>query len=302
MDVSKIIELSGHKAGIYAFHKGAGNHLVYASGGDNHIIEWDLYEPDKSKAIVSLPNNGYCMAKITEQNLLLVGNFSGGIHVVDLTKKKEIKLLKVHESIVFDIIVIPHKNKFVAVSGDGTFSVWSTIDFRLIKQVKLTDKRLRSIDYSEDKNILAIACSDATTRIINADSYKELVAVSGGKDERFVNKVAFHPNKDELITGSRGFLCVWDTNTFELIDRIAAHQFSIYGIAFNSGGNLFATSSMDKTIRIWNASTYKLEKEISRQNLKGHTNSINALFWSNYNDYLVSGGDDKKVMVWKVLD
>jgi WD40 repeat protein len=302
MEITKVIELSGHKAGIYAMHKGEEDHLIYASGGDNHLIEWNLYEPDKSKAIANLPSNGYCIVKLIAQNVLLIGSFNGGIHVIDLALKKEIRLLKAHESIVFDLIVIPHNNEFIAVSGDGTFSVWSSLDFTLIKQIKLTDKRLRSIDYSKNKNILAIGCSDGTTRILNADTYKELIAINGGEDERFINKVVFHPKADALITGSRGFLCIWNTNTFELIERIAAHQFSVYGIAFNPDGTLFASSSMDKTIRIWNANTYKLEKEISRQNLKGHTNSINALLWTTYNDYLVSGGDDKKVMAWKVFD
>lgn len=301
MEVAKIVELSGHKAGIYAFHHGEEDHLVYACGGDNHLIEWNLFEPDKSKAVAQLPNNGYCITKLPEQNLLLIGNFNGGIHVIDLALKKEVRLLKVHENIVFDIIYIADKKQFIAVSGDGTLSIWSSLDFTLIKQIKLTEKRLRSIDYSQDKNILAIACSDGTTKILNADSHKQLIAVNGGEDERFINKVVFHPNQEVLITGSRGFLCIWDTNTFELMERIAAHQFSVYGIVFNPEGSLFATSSMDKTIRIWNANTYKLEKEISRQNLKGHTNSINALLWTNYNDYLISGGDDKKVMAWKML-
>ncbi len=302
MEVIKVNEFSGHKAGIYALHRGRKDHLIYASGGDEHLVEWNLYEPHKSKAVAKLPYKGYSIAKIEYLNILLVGNFSGGIHVIDLIEGKEIKLLKTHESIVFDILVLAEKEEFIAVSGDGSFSVWSTKDFTLSKQVKLTTKRLRSLDLSPNNKLLAIGCSDNTTRIIETNTFKEIEQLTGDKEDRFVNKAVFHPAKDILITGSRGFLSFWDTTTFTLINRIAAHQFSIYGIVFNPKGTLFATSSMDKTIRIWDANTFKLLTEINRQQEKGHTNSINTLLWSNYNDYLISGGDDRKVMVWRVIE
>jgi WD40 repeat protein len=41
-------------------------------------------------------------------------------------------------------------------------------------------------------------------------------------------------------------------------------------------------------------------KRIDYTALQGHQLSVNTLMWSNYNNWLVSAGDDKKIMVWDI--
>ena len=62
----------------------------------------------------------------------------------------------------------------------------------------------------------------------------------------------------------------------------------------------FATGSRDKTIKIWNADNFELLLRIDNAKNKGHTQSVNKLLWSDFNNYLVSTGDDKAIMVWKI--
>jgi WD40 repeat protein len=57
---------------------------------------------------------------------------------------------------------------------------------------------------------------------------------------------------------------------------------------------------MDKSIKIWDAATFRLLKVIDRARHAGHGTSINKLLWTNFNNQLVSAGDDKRISVWDI--
>jgi WD40 repeat protein len=57
---------------------------------------------------------------------------------------------------------------------------------------------------------------------------------------------------------------------------------------------------MDKSIKIWDATTFRLLKVIDRARHAGHGTSINKLLWTNFNNQLVSASDDKRISVWDI--
>ena len=116
-----------------------------------------------------------------------------------------------------------------------------------------------------------------------------------------VFSVQFAPNGDCLYSGGRDAqLKVWDMLTYSLIQNIPAHLFAINSIAYHPSRPFFATASMDKTVKIWEADTLKLAKTISREKgYDSHRLSVNKVVWDE--DILISVGDDKKVIIWNCL-
>ena len=60
--------------------------------------------------------------------------------------------------------------------------------------------------------------------------------------------------------------------------------------------NVFASASLDKSIRLWN-----LMSDKSNITLKGHSKGVNCIdFYKGDWPLLISGGDDFKVIIWDI--
>ncbi|MBL4654881.1 MAG: hypothetical protein JKY33_03550 [Bacteroidia bacterium] len=199
---------------------------------------------------------------------------------------------------------MPEKEWFFVLAADGSYSVWTVNEFDLVIHQQLSKFKLRSIDFCEQRNEAAIGCGDGTIRIIDIDSFEEKGMHKGHKEEFSVNTVKYHPNGTFLLSGSRdAHLNIWDMdNGYKLVNQIPAHNYAIYSIVFSPDGKHFATSSMDKTVKIWDANKMELLLRISPGVQDGHTNSINKLMWTNYNNYLLSTGDDRTIRVWEISE
>lgn len=302
IDALKFAQFDGHQGSIYSLEQGKEPHLFYSGSDDNLVVEWNLKEQENNHALVKIPSKAFALKLIPELNLLLVGNYTGGIHVVDLIQKKEIKLLQLHNQIIFDIQYLPSKDCFLAASQDGSFSVWSTKDFSLIKACRLSPLKLRCIEFCLERNEAAIGCEDGTVRIIELDNFNEIKRLVGHAEGFSVNSAVFHPSNSTLITGSRdAHLNVWDANNaYKLVERIPAHNYSIYSIEFSKNGRLFATGSRDKTIKIWDSETTELLLRIDHK-FGGHMKSVNKIMWSDFDDILLSTGDDRTIKAWKIF-
>ena len=105
-----------------------------------------------------------------------------------------------------------------------------------------------------------------------------------------------------LLSGSRdAHLKMWDLEkNCEMIFDEPAHWFTINDIVFHPSGQLFATASRDKSIKIWDAQSLQLLKVLEGARDGGHFNSVNRLFWSAHEGQLVSGSDDRSLIIWRV--
>jgi len=300
----KVAQFNGGSGPIYTLEHAKEPHLFYSGSGENLVVKWNLNNPQDSNAIVRLTDKAYALKLIYDKNILLIGSYSGNIHVIDLEKNKEIELLKLHNKTIYDISYLAQKQQFFVLSADGSLSVWSAIDYSLIKTITFNNQKLRCIDFNSIRNEAVIGCSDGSIRIIELENYTEIGVYSEHMEGFSVFSAKYHPNGKLLFTGSRdAHLNIWDpSDNYSLADRIPAHNYAIYSIVFRDDAKLLATGSRDKTIRIWDSTNAKLLHTISQPKYDGHTHSVNKLIWSSHNNYLISTGDDKTIKAWDLKE
>ena len=300
LTVKKTAHLKGHTSPIYALAEGIKENLFFSGGSDEIVAEWNLETLNQERFAIKLEAPAYSINYIKETGIILVGNGIGGIHVIDLEKKKEIKLLQHHKGPVFDLKYSITRNAFYAASADGSISACSLETISHDKTVKLCDQKIRDMSINREQNQMAIACGDGSVRIFDLSSFSEIF--SFGAHQLSANAVKYHPDGKQLISGGRdAHLNIWDINdNYRVIQSIPAHNYAIYSIEFSPDNHFIATASRDKTIKIWDVETLEILLRIDKSHFNGHINSVNKLLWSKYNNYLISTGDDKSIMVWKI--
>jgi WD repeat-containing protein 61 len=302
ISVNKKAQLNGHAGSIYGLSKGKLEHLLYSAGSDKFVAEWNLQTLNPSPFNIKFENSVYSVLYDEEQKNIYAGNSKGGIHIINLDTKQEIKLLQNHHAAVFDIKKSKKYQLIFTCGGDGLLSIIDAKELNCIKIISLCNYKVRNACVSPNEELLAIACGDCTIQILDISQQK--ITHKFPAHNMSVNCLAFHPNGKHLISGGKdGFLNVWDiARNFELIQSLPAHNFALYGIEFNPQANLFATASRDKSIKIWDAETFNVLVKIDRKNFEGHLNSVNKIIWTDYNNYLISAGDDKTIMLWEIND
>ena len=313
MDVTKIAQLTGHTGAIFAITEGGDEQHILSGAGDGWVVEWDLAKPDVGRLVAKVERNIFSLLFFKNQNKIIAGDMDGGVRFVDLAEPTLIRNVAHHGGKgCFDLKIID--NQLLTIGGDGILTRWSLVENRSLESIQLSHKSLRCFDYSKEKDELAIGASDGSVYFVDATTL-ELKDVWKKVHDNSIFAIRYTPDSTFLLTGGRDAhlkLSILPNNTeggkndlSNVIESLPAHLFTINSIVFHpKDPTLFATASRDKTIKIWQLDTQNpklhLLKVIDTIRHGCHIRSVNRLFWSNYNDYLISASDDRTLIVWKV--
>ena len=310
----------GHQGSVFALTQGHTPQYMLSGAGDGWIVEWDLEKPDVGKLLAKVDSNIFSLLFLPDKNQIIAGNMNGGLHFIDLNNADKNKNIARHSKGVFDIQLI--HNQLLTIGGDGVITRWSVEESRSIESFQLSTKSLRCMDFSNERREFAIGASDG--HIYFLDEHLNLRNIIKNAHKNSVFSIKYALDGQYLLSGGRDALLkiwdldkneknvtlsdVWKESSFEL----SAHLYTINKIAFHpQNPHVFATASRDKTIKIWELMTsnenqnakieeIKLLKVINTIRYGGHLNSVNTLCWSPYNNWLISGSDDRSLMIWDI--
>ena len=322
MDIKKIAQLTGHQAAVFAVGEGRTPQHIISGAGDGWLVEWDLATPDVGRLLAKVERNIFSLQYLKSQNRIVVGDMDGGVRFVNLDNPEKTLNIKHHSKGCFDIQLF--NNQLFTIGGEGNITRWSVDESRSLESLQLSAKSLRALDICVEKREIAVGASDGNVYFLDLDTF-ELKKTIKTAHTNSVFAVRYTPDGQHLLTGGRdAFLKLWQLDSPENAPAFAvpAHLFTLNSIAFHpTKPTIFATASRDKTIKIWKTeisdskfqisnfklnevqtSNFKLLKVIDTIRSGCHIRSVNRLFWSPFEDYLVSVSDDRSLMVWGIME
>jgi WD40 repeat protein len=84
-----------------------------------------------------------------------------------------------------------------------------------------------------------------------------------------------------------------EENWSPCLQTLEGHTDSVYSVTFSHDGRRLASSSNDKTMRIWDTETGAMQ-----QTLKGHMRSVYSVTFSYDGRRLASSSNDTTVRIW----
>lgn len=297
----QVHSLKGHKASIFSLARLEEENRFLSGDGNGYVVEWNLEEPENGTAVAQLPSNVFCMKYIADRNILAVGTMSGVLYFLDYKTKALIKAIEYHKGGIFHLW--RSDNILYACGGDGQLSLWDLEELNLSHSVQVSDKSLRCLDFSLEKSMLAIGSSDHNIHLYSFSELEKIGILSGHTNSVFSLK--FSADGHRIYSGSRDAqLKLWDVEEKSELNSLAAHMRTVNSLAFHPGYPdipLLATASRDKSIKIWDPEEEKLLKVISIEKQPSHTHSVNKLLWTGHENILISAGDDRALLAWKIV-
>ena len=184
--------------------------------------------------------------------------------------------------------------------------------FRVLPVTRCSDtipasgEAILHVSFSPDGRLLASGGGDAVVRIFDARSSLPKLTLEGHKHH--VLCVAWSPDGSRLASADRsGVVRVWDAKTGkEACKALQGHASWVTSLAWEPlhrcGKNpgcrpeFLASSSKDKTVRVWNTRTGTLLTTIG-----GHSDGVEVVRWGG-EGLLYTASRDKTILIWAFDD
>ncbi len=267
------------------------------------------------------------------------GTNEGEVRLWDARTRQPEWGFTVHSAPVWSVAFSPDSQMLAVTWQDNGIGLWYIADNLLPTRdqphivLHGHTQAVLALDFSPNGKLLASGSEDGTVRLWDMTQLKPDISVAPNYlylsgHEGWVWSVAFAPDSQTLFSGGDdGLVHIWHIpgNIERMLtlstdvplplplnhQTLAAHQARIWAVRFSPTGQIFATASSDKQIRLWqkgpDAEAYPgtdahppINQWQPYHIFSGHKGRVVTLAFSPDGKLLMSGSSDFTVRVWDV--
>lgn len=146
----------------------------------------------------------------------------------------------------------PDGSRAVTASDDGKVKVWDVSSgFCLMTFTEHTGP-VSAVQFAKKGQVVFSASGDGTVRAWDLIRFRNFRTFTARERVQFTS-LAVDPSGEVVVAGSQDEfeIFVWSVQTGTLLDSLAGHEGPISSLAFGSELSNLASTSWDKTLRIW---------------------------------------------------
>jgi len=221
------------------------------------------------------------------------GSVDGTVRLWDIEMRKVTVKWTGHTEYVRSVCWSPDGGRVASGSQNGTVRVWEVESGEtVLGTIKTRHDYVYAVVYSPDGSKIAIGgSSDDAISIWNARTGELLSRL---KQRSYVHSLAWTSDQRKLIASGRN-LIIFNTATWEQSAILEGHTQPVYAISLFQNDRLLASSSTDKTARLWN-----LDTNLPVGPPLQHQDSVYDIALSSDGQFLVTACGDNNAYVWDI--
>lgn len=265
--------LKDHTFPVYSMDYSKDRHLLATSSLDGQTILWDTSTWQKMTVLSTSCRAAVrnCRISVDSQYIVTSGD-DDAAHIFSLSSFNHVESLRGHEATVFLACFTANSSHIITGCNDGVLKVWP-----LSTVVNDGSKSVKALSAVDDAHDLGIVCGACKPKLDNNYCF----LVTGGNDSLLkVWKVYVSGSKEGQI---------------DFVQALIGHGSSLMSVKFAQHARLFASTSGDKTLRLWDSNTL-----LCLRVLEGHDRYVNCCAFNINGDLLATGSNDKSFNVWSL--
>jgi len=211
---------------------------LLASGSyDNLIKIWNVSNGKLERTIFGHNDAIVAIAFNIDNKLLASGSKDGTIKLWNVLDGSLVRTLEGYNSDVQAISFISNGKQLISGAENNPIKIWNVLDGTLEQTIVGHTNNISALVFSDDGNLMAIGTENKTIELWNISNWTLIQTFKNRNcyyGISFFDAIAFSIDYKYILSGSNGFIDVWNINDGSLIETNCLGEYEIWSFAVPS--------------------------------------------------------------------